>query len=65
MITNLPGLSIADLTEIPKVPNDRKNIRFQPNITTIVKWIGVARSKCYHWRDRYGHPHQAENTVEP
>ena len=22
--------------------------------TTMVKWIGIARSKYYHWRDRYG-----------
>jgi len=22
--------------------------------TKMVKWIGIARSKYYHWRDRYG-----------
>ena len=26
----------------------------QIKATTMVKWIGIARSKYYHWQDRYG-----------
>ena len=32
--------------------------------TKMVKWIGIARSKYYHWRDRYGKLERYHKTIK-